>query len=99
MIILSINNNIDLQGILRRKNTVKKKSKIDAISTGIQINLYMKEIAVTIPAFTKYLCVSDKDVRNWIRGENFPTTERMYEVCKKLDVDIKVRMVEIKENK
>lgn len=76
----------------------KKFSKIDAIRTGEQINLCMKKKYVTIPELAEYLSVSDNAVRNWIRGENLPTTERMYEICKKLDADIKDIMVEIKEN-
>lgn len=76
----------------------KKNSKIDAIRTGGQINFYMEKNNVTIPELAEYLSVSDNAVRNWIRGENLPTTERMYEICKKLDADIKDIMVEIKEN-
>lgn len=55
----------------------------------------MKEMVVTIPYLEKYLCLSDNAVINWIRGENSPTTERMYEICKKLNEDIKNIMMEM----
>lgn len=77
---------------MRRKN-----SKVDEKRTGENIKRYMEQARISINGFAEELDVTPNAVRNWFKGFNLPDTEKMYNICKILNVDIKDIVVEKKE--
>lgn len=77
----------------------KKDNEIDEGKTGRQIALLMEREGLSIKELARYLEVSDNAVRNYVKGINLPKTERMYKICKKLNVDIKDIIIENQEKK
>ncbi len=74
---------------------MRKKSKgIDEKKTGKRFALLMKEHGMSVQDMARYLDVSDNAVRNYLSGTNLPSTERLYLICKKFDMDIRDIIVE-----
>ena len=74
---------------MKRKNT-----QVDGIRTGEKLQTLMKQAELSIADVAKELDVTTNAVRNYIKGFNLPDTEKMYNICKILDVDIKDIIVE-----
>ena len=74
---------------MRRKNT-----QVDTKRTGENIENFMRQAEITVSDFARELDVTDKAVRNYIKGFNLPDTVKMYLICKLLNVDIRDIIVE-----
>lgn len=72
----------------------KKGTQVDEKKTGEKIFLYLQESGLTLHSFAEELDVTVNAVRNYINGINLPRTEKMYQICKILNVDIKDIIVE-----
>lgn len=73
--------------------------RIDKKKMGKRILLFMKNRELSVHAMAGKLDVTDNAVRNYINGINMPRAERLYQICKILDVDIKDIIVEKDEEK
>lgn len=72
----------------------KKGTQVDEKKTGEKISFYLQKSGLTLHSFAEELDVTVNAVRNYINGINLSRTEKMYQICKILNVDIKDIIVE-----
>lgn len=72
----------------------KKYTQVDEKKTGENIDYFIKEADISLLDLARKLDVTPNAVRNYIKGFNLPNTEKMYQICKILNVDIKDIIVE-----
>ena len=69
---------------------------IDGKQTGQRILGYMQKQGLSVNGLARMLEVTPNAVRNYIRGHNRPSVEKMYQICKIFSVDIRDIIVERK---
>lgn len=67
---------------------------IDGKQTGQRILGYMQKQGLSVNGLARMLEVTPNAVRNYIRGHNHPSVEKMYQICKIFSVDIRDIIVE-----
>lgn len=72
----------------------KKGTQVDEKKTGERIFFYLQKSGMSLHTFAGELDVTVNAVRNYVNGINLPRTEKMYKICKILNVDIKDIIVE-----
>ena len=79
---------------VRRKQMDAKCTCIDGKQTGQRILDYMQKQGLSVNGLARMLEVTPNAVRNYIRGHNRPSVEKMYQICKIFSVDIRDIIVE-----
>ena len=67
---------------------------IDGKQTGQRILGYMQKQGLSVNGLARMLEVTPNAVRNYIRGHNRPSVEKMCQICKIFSVDIRDIIVE-----